>query len=176
MKFDINFLPARYGDCIWIEYGTNDEMHRILIDGGTSGTKSDIRELIEALPEDQRKFELVVVTHVDRDHIEGILALLEEEKLAFKVEDFWFNGWEHLPEDNREEFGPVQGERLTAAILKHHVKWNKAFDDKVSQSDISLSFNSFKFFITALSKFNTPASACRISVNVYSNKLTQAVN
>lgn len=130
MKFDINFLPARYGDCIWIEYSTNTKTHRILIDGGTSGTKSHIRELIEALPEDQRHFELLVVTHIDRDHIEGILALLEEEELAFKVDDFWFNGWQHLPEDGDEELGAVQGERLTAAILKHHIKWNKAFDKK----------------------------------------------
>lgn len=30
-------LPARYGDCIWIEYGT-DPIRRILIDGGLSLT------------------------------------------------------------------------------------------------------------------------------------------
>ena len=129
MKYDIKFLPARYGDCIWIEYGTNNKTYRILIDGGTSGTKSDIRELIKALPEDQRHFELMVVTHIDRDHIEGILALLEEE-LTFKVDDFWFNGWQHFPEDENEELGAVQGERLTAAILKHHINWNNAFEGK----------------------------------------------
>ena len=56
MRFDINFLPARYGDCIWIEYGTNNKTHRILIDGGTSGTKADIKELIEALPVKRASF------------------------------------------------------------------------------------------------------------------------
>ncbi|NIJ54592.1 MBL fold metallo-hydrolase [Dyadobacter arcticus] len=130
MKFDVNFLPARYGDCIWIEYGNNSKTHRILIDGGTSGTKADIRKLIKALPEDQRHFELIVVTHIDRDHIEGILSLLEEEELAFEVDDFWFNGWQHLPEDEDEVLGPVQGERLTATITKHNITWNKAFGKK----------------------------------------------
>ena len=129
MKFDIHFLPARYGDCIWIEYGTNSKIQRILIDGGTRGTKSDIRKLIKALPEDQRHFELMVVTHIDRDHIEGILALLEE-KLTFKVDDFWFNSWKHLPEDENEELGAVEGERLTAAILKQNINWNKEFEEK----------------------------------------------
>ena len=130
MKYNINFLPARYGDCIWIEYGTNNKTHRILIDGGTSGTKENIRNLLEALPEDERHFELIVVTHIDRDHIEGILALLEEDELAFTVDDFWFNGWEHLPDDEEEELGALQGERLTAAIKKHNVKWNKAYHNK----------------------------------------------
>lgn len=128
MKFNINFLPARYGDCIWIEYGTNSNTHRILIDGGTSGTKSDIKKLIEALPEEERLFELLIVTHVDRDHIEGILALLEEDELAFTVSDFWFNGWQHLKDSEEEKLGPGQGERLTSAILKHKIAWNKEFN------------------------------------------------
>jgi len=130
MKYEVTFLPARYGDSIWIAYGTNNKTHRILIDGGTSGTKNDIRDLLETLPGNQRHFELMVVTHIDRDHIEGILALLEEEELGFEVDDFWFNGWEHLPEDEEEELGAVQGERLTAALKKHHIKWNKAFGKK----------------------------------------------
>ncbi len=129
MKFNIKFLPARYGDCIWIEYGTDTKTHRILIDGGTRGTKTDIKKMIKALPVDQRHFELIVVTHIDRDHIEGILSLLEEEELDFKVDDFWFNSWQHLKESEDEVLGPGQGERLTAAIIKHQIKWNNAFEN-----------------------------------------------
>jgi len=135
MKFDVHFLPARYGDCIWIEYGSDDQTHRILIDGGTKGTRSDVRKLIEALPKDQRHFELIVVTHIDRDHIEGILALLEKEKLDFTIDDFWFNGLKHLTED--EVLGSVQGERLTAVIQKHHINWNGAFGKKAVAIPIS---------------------------------------
>ena len=127
LKFEIRFLPARYGDCIWIEYGDHNLTSRILIDGGTAGTKTDIKKLISALPEEDRHFELMIVTHIDRDHIEGILSLLEEDELSFRVDDFWFNGWDHLPETD-EAFGAVQGERLSAAILKHHLNWNKKFE------------------------------------------------
>jgi metal-dependent hydrolase (beta-lactamase superfamily II) len=132
MKFDVNFLPARYGDAIWIEYGEDDDLHRILIDGGTSGTRADILSALESVPEDQRNFELMVVSHIDRDHIEGILSLLEKDELDFSVSDFWFNGWHHLPVpgDEEEELGAVQGERLTAAILKHGLEWNKAFGEQ----------------------------------------------
>lgn len=127
MKYVIKSLPARYGDCLWIEYGSGQKVHRILIDGGTKGTRANIETLIAALPEHDRHFELIVVTHVDRDHIEGILSLLEEPCLGFSVDDFWFNGWQHLPVESEEQLGPVQGERLSAAIWHHQIPWNKAF-------------------------------------------------
>src|SRR5215470_9949055 len=130
MKYDVNFLPARYGDCILIEYGKDSKTCRVLIDGGTGGTKENIRKIVEALPEDERHFELMVITHIDRDHIEGVLSLLEEDELAFSVDDLWFNGWKHLPENEDETLGAMQGERLTAAITKHNISWNDAFGKK----------------------------------------------
>ncbi|WP_299887068.1 MBL fold metallo-hydrolase [uncultured Lacinutrix sp.] len=128
---NLEFLPARFGDCIWIEYGDNQTTHRILIDGGTAGTRHNIRKRIEELPEDQRSFDLMVVTHIDKDHIAGILGLLEDEdELPFKIKDFWFNAFKHLPEEAEEDesFGAKQAERLTESILKHTITWNGAFN------------------------------------------------
>lgn len=132
----LKFLPARFGDSIWIEYGDNQETKRILIDGGTAGTRHRIKEMLEDLPVDERKFELMVVTHIDQDHIEGILTLLEQDDLGFEVRDFWFNGFKHLPvkdeddDDDDESFGVKQGERLTTAIDKHNLSWNDDFNEK----------------------------------------------
>jgi beta-lactamase superfamily II metal-dependent hydrolase len=129
MKFDIHFLPAKYGDCIWIEYGPAGDTKNILIDGGTGGTKKHIRDMLKALP-GEKEVELLVVTHIDKDHIEGILSLLSEEELGFSVGSVWFNAWKHLPrpENEDEEFGARQGELLSAAILKHGLNWNKEFE------------------------------------------------
>ena len=42
---------------------------------------------------------------------------------------FEFNGWNHLPENRKDEyFGAVQGEKLTSRILKHKLPWNRAFN------------------------------------------------
>lgn len=68
MKYEINFLPARYGDCLWIQYGTLESTKNILIDGGTGGTKKHIKKILEDLPKEKRIIELLVVTHIDRDH------------------------------------------------------------------------------------------------------------
>jgi hypothetical protein len=126
--FKIKFLPARFGDAIWIEYGDEGAAHRLLIDGGTAGTRKDIRREFETLDADQRNLELLVVTHIDRDHIEGVLGLLSQGDPGFTAGDVWFNGWNHLPSNPRDvDFGAIQGERLTSAIRKNDLPWNQAF-------------------------------------------------
>ncbi|WP_313401238.1 hypothetical protein [Stenotrophomonas sp.] len=126
--FEIEMLPAREGDALWIRYGDADASYQILIDGGRAGTYQDIKDRLAKLPEDQRKFELFVITHVDRDHIEGALKLLEDPDLDLTFKEVWFNGYQHLRSDGLETFGAVQGERLTAALLRRKECWNTAFD------------------------------------------------
>ena len=129
----IEMLPAEQGDAIWIEWGDRSKPRRMLIDGGTSptwGTKKQAGPLarrIAALDEDDRHFELLVVSHVDGDHILGAVQLLADETLGATFEDVWFNGWRHLP-GTTEPMGPVDGEELT--FLLDRRAWNAAFDGK----------------------------------------------
>jgi hypothetical protein len=126
--FKIKFNPARFGDSIRIAYGSPDSPNLVLIDGGTAGTLADIREDLLSFSSSRPAVELAVVTHIDRDHIEGLLKLLEERPLGFDIREIWFNGWPHLPGNaTDEQFGAVQGERLTAQILRHRLPWNAAF-------------------------------------------------
>ncbi len=125
--FQIEMLPAREGDALWIRYGRSDAPHQILIDGGRASTYNEIKQRLSALSEQQRVFELFVVTHVDRDHIEGALKLLEDPDLDLVFKEIWFNGYDHLHDDALEVFGALQGERLTAAILRRRDRWNTAF-------------------------------------------------
>ncbi|MCM8857887.1 MAG: MBL fold metallo-hydrolase [Candidatus Thiodiazotropha sp.] len=133
--FRIEMLPARHGDCLWIEYGELTAPHRILIDGGTSGTFHDLKKSFEAIPETQREFELLVVTHIDADHISGVLKLLESDLPGVRFKDIWFNGWRHLPESPLESLGPVQGERLTDLLVKPDYPWNLAFKGQAAKTE-----------------------------------------
>src|SRR5690606_39540676 len=95
--FRIDLLPAEYGDALGIEYGSGAAPHRVLIDCGTSAVFPRIRDRILSLPVEDRHFELLVVTHVDLDHIGGVLALLNErEALQVSFGEIWFNGFVHL--------------------------------------------------------------------------------
>lgn len=128
---ELEMLPAREGDCLWVRYGKPSAPKQILIDTGRAATyKKALRPRLMALPPAQRTFELFIITHVDRDHIEGALSLLEDIKLSVKFKEVWFNGYDHLKSAKLETFGAVQGERLTTALLKRKDAWNKVWKSK----------------------------------------------
>lgn len=125
--FTIEMLPGDYGDALWIEYGEAASPSRILIDGGATGSGVAVREKIETLPPADRKLELVVVTHIDLDHIQGVLEVIEQDlPEGLEIGEIWFNGRHTLP-DPDGILGPKQGERLTHWIEKKGLQCNAAF-------------------------------------------------
>jgi beta-lactamase superfamily II metal-dependent hydrolase len=124
----LDVLPAGNGDCLWIEYGNPASPRRILIDGGAKGTYK--RALQSRFARGEGELELLVITHVDSDHITGILELIEGAHRSIKPKDVWFNGFRHLPNEDPETLGPVQGERLTDHLVNQRMPWNIAFDRK----------------------------------------------
>lgn len=145
--FRIELLPARHGDCLLLEYGDSERPRRVLIDGGPIGAWDALSTRLLALPADQRAFELLVITHVDADHIEGCLKLLNHPELA-TFGDIWFNGWPHVaqvieePEPEQEaqegcmnteadanvDRSLRQGTEIAVRILGRN--WNAAFQGR----------------------------------------------
>jgi hypothetical protein len=123
--FEIEMLPAREGDCLWVRYGPTSAPHQILVDGGRAATAKDLKARFAELPANRRTFELLIVTHVDRDHIEGVLGLVTDRNLGLRFKDIWFNGYDHLQDVALETFGAVQGERLSAALIDGKLPWNR---------------------------------------------------
>lgn len=131
---EISFLPARQGDAIWVRWGDVTAPHQLIVDMGTEGVGKRIRDRILELPESARVFDLLVVTHVDRDHIGGVLTCLAEADPipGLAIHEIWFNGFEHLSgksiqtASDLESMGPAQGERLTSWLGEQN--WNKSFD------------------------------------------------
>ncbi len=132
----IEALPAAHGDALWIEYGSESKLHRVLIDGGPAHTyESGLRRRIAALEGEECTLELMVVTHIDADHIDGSLIMLQElSDLKVHINELWFNGWAQLPQkDERAVYAPLQGEFLVGLILDDPAlkgNWNQSFDQK----------------------------------------------
>ena len=124
----IEMLPALHGDCLFVEYGDSIRTRRLLIDGGPIATYRHLAARLDALPAGDRRFELVVMSHVDTDHVEGIVRLLANQPLPMRVIDLWFNGWSHLTSGGRV-LGGKQGEFLSALIVRRFEEgqWNGAF-------------------------------------------------
>lgn len=129
--FQIEMLPADHGDCLILTYGDAQgdarSRHRILIDGGTASTFHRLRAYIEKLPRRERRFELLIVTHIDSDHIDGIVELMLSD-LDVRFDDIWFNGWQHLTPPRSPYLGPRQGDILGNLLsMKYTQRWNRHF-------------------------------------------------
>ncbi len=135
-ELEITMLPAKEGDCLLLSYGEPNDKRHVLIDAGRAWTwrhalKSYLAEhAVDAI-------ELLVVTHVDRDHIDGVLALMRDPEFDIPVRNIWFNTYDHLlghsitvlqDDDTLESFGAKMGEELSPLIVDRGWRWNHAFD------------------------------------------------
>jgi hypothetical protein len=97
----------------------------MLVDGGRGDPRRIPPGLADRLarqPEDERAFDVVVCTHIDVDHIGGLLALADDPPHGFRADDIWFNGRRHL-----DVLGPAQGDTLSATLTSRSAPWNQAF-------------------------------------------------
>lgn len=126
--FTVEMLPAQRGDCLWLTWGDGTERHHALVDAGPQDTiptlVPELERRIAALPGRTNRLELLVVTHVDADHVQGVVSLLSDPRRVPLFRDVWFNGYRHLGD---ALLGGLDGERLTASLLEHEDRWNRAF-------------------------------------------------
>jgi beta-lactamase superfamily II metal-dependent hydrolase len=108
MLFTLEALEARHGDSLLLHYGKTDDPRLIVIDGGPAKVwANSLRPRLEELkakrsPNDQLELRMVMVSHIDDDHINGILGLtdylieLDEdgEEMPFEIDTLWHNSFD----------------------------------------------------------------------------------
>ncbi len=106
--FTLEALDAKQGDALLLHYGDSSDPRLIVIDGGPAGVFA--RSLGKRLDElrqsrhDPLPIRLVMISHVDDDHIRGILDLTDQiERRAdqgqpprYVVDDVWFNAFDDV--------------------------------------------------------------------------------
>jgi beta-lactamase superfamily II metal-dependent hydrolase len=141
----LTMLPGSDGDCLLLSYGTEGDLRRVLIDAGRRATYPLLKTLLTALG--PAGLDLLVVTHVDQDHILGVLELFADPGRV-AVGEVWFNGFDHLMDVQLETFGPQDGERLTTMLMDQRVPWNRAFGGRSVEvgrtSEVLLGGGSFR--------------------------------
>jgi len=128
--FELEMFPASDGDALVLRWGDIENPKRMLIDAGRDSCWSSIKQMAEALPEDQRTFELLVVSHIDADHIAGVLKMLRDPARPISFKEVWFNAYHHLVGGGWETFGPAQGEAVSDLLEGSPQTWNSSFDGK----------------------------------------------
>lgn len=107
--FRIDVLGSRHGDCLVIHYGNSIPPRRILVDGGPHRVyrrflRPYLRDLRDAEDPDRPvDFELAMLSHIDQDHIVGLIELTDEmiaeERNArdpARIKRFWHNAFSDL--------------------------------------------------------------------------------
>lgn len=110
--FSLEAVFAKKGDALILHYGDAEDPKMILIDGGPSGVfKSFLKPRFAQLREDlgvedskPLPFEMVMVSHIDDDHINGILEFFRENEEAkrtkkpapYVTKTLWHNSFEDL--------------------------------------------------------------------------------
>lgn len=97
---EIKSLNAYNGDCFFIYFP--EEKFNILKDGGYTNTFNKIKKELEIIKERGEHLNLLVVTHIDNDHINGIIKLIKEngsneESKIIKIDEIWFNSYFNSP-------------------------------------------------------------------------------
>ena len=117
--FVLHVIQAEFGDCLLLQYGAAGASRFILIDGGppTVYGNSLRKALQQTVVTQAGKLERVMLSHVDNDHVVGLIDLLTELRLQrtnnqpelVKIERFWHNSfartqeWEKWLDDHEDE-------------------------------------------------------------------------
>jgi beta-lactamase superfamily II metal-dependent hydrolase len=124
--FKIEMLPAAYGDSILVEYGKEGATNKILIDAGIHYAFDELAQRFKKLIQEKTSLELLVVTHIDSDHIDGAITLLNSDQSKLKIDEIWFNSYDQLS----DELGVKQGDMLSELIKQRNTPWNTHFDGR----------------------------------------------
>jgi hypothetical protein len=121
MIFSLDVRRARKGDCLLLHFGSKNAPGLVMIDGGPKAVyKPHLRpRLLEIkaarglAKNDTLPVDLLMVSHVDDDHIQGILDLTSEmtaniQAPLVRVLSFWHNSFDDIIGNNPAE--------LTAAV------------------------------------------------------------
>jgi beta-lactamase superfamily II metal-dependent hydrolase len=93
MCISIKVYPAANGDCFLIRIKQKDSLKHIIIDGGKGVIcHKKLKEEFYQFEKYKQRVDLLVLTHIDDDHIAGILKLYQDKKINTSIIDkVWFN-------------------------------------------------------------------------------------
>lgn len=116
----LRVVQSRFGDSLILENGTGKRKKYILIDGGPTQVFGPyLRGELKRITDSGGRLELVVLTHVDNDHVLGLLELMDELKdekakgqpPLIAINAMWHNGFSKiLPKEISKQAEVVEKE------------------------------------------------------------------
>lgn len=128
----LEVLRAKFGDSLLLHFGTKARPLLSVIDGGPPGVWADaleprlhqIRKQRKLADDKPLEIELAMVSHIDRDHIAGMLEMVQGMKelrdarqpVPWKIKRFWHNSFDDLLDNDDVTVG-ASASAMSAASL-----------------------------------------------------------
>lgn len=101
----LHVVQAEFGDCLMLEYGTLQNPRFALIDGGPPTTfDRHLNRVLQGVRAGGHRLDLVALSHVDNDHIIGLLdyfaSLRQNDPLLPEVDNLWHNSFRQTVDPN----------------------------------------------------------------------------
>ncbi|RWO10983.1 MAG: hypothetical protein EOS07_07440 [Mesorhizobium sp.] len=139
--FTLTMHPASEGDCLQLSWGDTQRLHHAIVDLGRTKNYKALAPKLRGLS----NVELLVISHIDADHIEGAVPMVREASAPFVPADVWYNAYHHLEAAEKRQasklhaLGAQQAEKLSNGIDKFCWSWNRAFGaDGIASVDTPL--------------------------------------
>lgn len=132
MIFTLEALRAKHGDSLLLHYGEKSDPRLMVIDGGPASVfnqslKPRLAELkAERSGDDPLPIRLLMVSHIDDDHIRGVLDLTRglvrqkerEEPLDWEIAALWHNSFDDLVGEGADKMVEEASVGLSLADLE----------------------------------------------------------
>lgn len=146
-------LKAEYGDCFLITLKTGEGLvMNVLVDGGTRHTyKAELKQTLLGIIKKGERLDIIIVTHIDEDHISGIISLFEDtefiKELQPKIVIYNFYDSQLSEKSSNNYISYKQGNILSELINKYNKREiHKIKICQVTSGDV-LDFGDIKIYI-----------------------------
>lgn len=117
----LEMFQSGKGDCLLLE--TSDGNHRMLIDGGVKESYlTHVAPAMGFLRDNQKKLDIAYISHIDQDHIAGVLQLFDDEA-AWRVH-------QHQLEHDNPNHTPPSSPRPAETMAVFH----NSFHDQIGKN------------------------------------------
>ena len=126
----LHVVQAHHGDALLLEHEKNGRKRHVLIDGGPSRTFDPYlrRALKSKVASNTGRLDLMVLSHVDADHVTGLLDLFVEVRSAsaegakplVKIAELWHNTFGLLDRD--DDIQPRFESLMDVAVSLHQTQ------------------------------------------------------
>ena len=181
MLFTLEALEAKHGDSLILHYGKPNSPKIIVIDGGPGGVYKDgLRPRLNDLkekrsPDEALSIRMLMVSHLDDDHINGVLALLNDmtdkqeqnEEMPYEIVTLWHNSFDDIigSENDADEL---------AASLKTNIKPVASGGALAAGLPVSLPGAAIAASVNQGRELRNGANTLGVSINSPFEKLVQA--